>query len=475
MNKRLSLILLTLSLCSVSLMFSQTTIKNKVLDFGTLMPIESASVYIKNTTTGTVTNADGNFLLQVPEQFVNDTLVISSIGYTTFKVPINEFDQSSEVYLEEEIAALDEVLLLAEPRPTEGNDIVLKALDKLTETLPDSAYIQKGFLRHKERNKIEFKWLIESAITVYDSGYASNSSDHLKINVDQVRKSYDLRDVDSIFSYTAYVNRNRRNKIKSRNIDFSRVEKSQITNAIKWNDTRINGLSNLLQGKLNLIRNSNDSIRGLFGKNILDNHQFKLDTILVDNERKLYKIQILEGEDFVGLGTKGIFNEGYKAKGWLYIYYDNYAIKKIEYELIAASAAQKSRSKRLFGTQVNHKLIVTYIEYEDKMYPNYIYYETPKLVNVGLKSDTKISKEEEERYNKEERYYYTIQEILFTEIILDRESVKEQLNTSNWDPDIFSPKPYDKVFWRNYNILLESEEEEQLIQDLSKRASLFKD
>ena len=73
---------------------------------------------------------------------------------------------------------------------------------------------------------------------------------------------------------------------------------------------------------------------------------------------KLYKIQILEGEDFVGLGTKGIFNEGYNAKGWLYIYYDNYAIKKIEYELVAASAAQKSRSKRLFGTQVNHKLIV---------------------------------------------------------------------------------------------------------------------
>ena len=109
------------------------------------------------------------------------------------------------------------------------------------------------------------------------------------------------------------------------------------------------------------------------------------------------------------------------------------------------------------------------------MYPNYIYYETPKLVNVGLKSDTKISKEEEERYNKEERYYYTIQEILFTEIVLDKDIIKEQLNTSNWDPDIFSPKPYDKVFWRNYNILLESEEEEQLIQDLSKRASLYKD
>ena len=77
-------------------------------------------------------------------------------------------------------------------RPTTGNEIVLKALEKLERNLPDSSYIQKGFLRHKERNKLEFKWLIESAITVYDSGYTSKSSDYLKINVDQVRKSYDL-------------------------------------------------------------------------------------------------------------------------------------------------------------------------------------------------------------------------------------------------------------------------------------------
>ena len=115
-----------------------------------------------------------------------------------------------------------------------------------------------------------------------------------------------------------------------------------------------------------------------------------------------------------------------------------------------------------------------YIEYEDKMYPNYIYYETPKLVNVGLKPTGKISKEEEERYNKEERYYYTVQEILFSEIIVDKAQIQEALQ-EKWDPDIFASKPYNKDFWNNYNILLESEEDEQLIEDLSKRASLFKD
>lgn len=453
--------------------FSQTEIKNKVLDTLDSYPISSASVYIKNTTIGTVTNIDGNFLLQVPKKNENDTLIISSIGYSTYKVPINDFDASKEIYLKEEEASLDEVLLIAESRPTTGNEIVLKAIERLERNMPDSSYIQKGFLRHKERNKLEFKWLIESAITVYDSGYTSNSADYLKVNVDQVRKSYDLRDVDSIFSYAAFKNQNAKRKLKPKDINRRSVSKAQLVKAIKWNDTRVNGLQNLFQGKLNLLRNTNNS-KALFGDDILEKHQFELDTILIDNERKIYKIKITGSKEFVGLDTDGIFNEGYEANGWLYIYYDNYAVKKIEYELVATSDAQKIRSKRLFDTQVNHKIVMTYIEFEDKMYPNYIYYETPKLVNVGLKPIGKISKEEEARYNKEERYYYTVQEILFSEIILDKEKIQDALE-AHWDPDIFAAKPYNKSFWNNYNILLESEEDEQLIEDLTKRASLFED
>ena len=282
-----------------------------------------------------------------------------------------EFDDSDAIYLEEDIAALDEVLLIAESRPTTGNEIVLKALEKLELNLPDSAYIQKGFLRHKERNAKEFKWLIESAITVYDSGFTVNSDDHLKINVDEVRKSYDLRDVDSLFSYYSYLKRYENYKrLKKNNLKRDTIETASLIKAIRWNDTRVNGLETLFKGKLNLLRNSK-SAKALFGEDILSTHQFKLDTILVDNDRKIYKIQISESRDFVGLDTEGIFNDGYQGKGWLYIYWDNYAIKRIEYELVAASPAQKSRSKTLFGTQTNHKLIMTYMysEYTGSVFP----------------------------------------------------------------------------------------------------------
>ncbi len=454
-----------------SIATAQHELKNKVVDFINLLPIESASVYVQNTTIGTVTNADGKFVLLVPESMSKDTLVISSIGFKSFKVPVEEFDNSFEVFLEEDIATLEEVVLNATPRPKTGDSIVLRALDRLDRNMPNQAYLQKGFLRHKERNKKEFKWLVESAITIYDdSTYVNGDVDNIKINVDEVSKSYDLRDVDSLFAYSTYLKYNANVNLKPKNLRRDTINTSSLVKAIKWNDTRVNGLENLFKGKLNMVRNSK-APKALFGKDVLAKHKFILDTILVDNERKIYKIKIDKAEDFVGLDTEGIYNEGYNAKGWIYIYWDNFAIKKIEYDLVAASAAQKSRSKRLFDTQTNHKLVISYMEYQDKMYPNYIYYETPKLVNVGLKNE-KLTEEEQERYNKEERFYYTVQEILFTEVIVDQDKVEQSL-TQQWDPDIFAKKPYHKSFWDNYNTLLESEEDEQLIKDLTKRSSLF--
>ncbi len=453
--------------------YAQTELKSKVVDFLTYMPIESASVYVKNTTVGSISNSDGKFALVVPREFENDTLVVSSIGYKSFKTAIKDFDATSDIFLEEEVASLDEIVLIAETRPKTGNDIVVKAIERLSKNLPELPYLQKGFLRHKERNKKEYKWLIESAITLYDSSYASGAKNNLKINVDETRKSYDLRDVDSLFVYSSYLRYHAHKvNIRSRNLIRDTIETATLVSAIKWNDERVNGLDHLFRGKLNLVRNSNVS-QALFGSEILDTHQFELDTILVDDGKKLYKIKISKSTDFIGLDTENIYNEGFEAKGWIYIYWDNYAIKKIEYELIAASDAQKKRSKSLFDTQINHKLVITYKEFDGKMYPNYLYYEAPKLVNIGDRSSDREKNEQEQGVDKAEQFYYTIQEIVFTEIIQDPEIIAQALQ-ADWSEDIFSSKPYNQEFWKNYNVLLESAEEEKLIQDLSKRATLFK-
>ena len=66
-------------ICTIN-SFSQVELKGKVIDFITYLPLENTSVYIDKSTIGSVSNADGNFILSVPKRLQNDTLVISSIG-----------------------------------------------------------------------------------------------------------------------------------------------------------------------------------------------------------------------------------------------------------------------------------------------------------------------------------------------------------------------------------------------------------
>ena len=76
------LFILTLSIN----VFSQTELKSKVVEFMTYEPLENASIYIENSTIGSVSNTDGKFVLSVPQELENDTLVISSIGFKSFRI-----------------------------------------------------------------------------------------------------------------------------------------------------------------------------------------------------------------------------------------------------------------------------------------------------------------------------------------------------------------------------------------------------
>jgi TonB-linked SusC/RagA family outer membrane protein len=76
---------------------------------GTGLP--GVSVALKGTTTGTVTDVDGNFNLTVPDGQENGTLVLSYIGYVTQEVPINN-RSSITIQLAPDVKALEEVVVV---------------------------------------------------------------------------------------------------------------------------------------------------------------------------------------------------------------------------------------------------------------------------------------------------------------------------------------------------------------------------
>lgn len=99
---------LALMVFCTSSVFAQKKVTGTVID-ATGEPIIGATVMVKGTTTGTVTDFDGHFTLQnAPER---GSLVISSVGYSTQTVALSGRDNFN-VTLQEDRQALDEVVVV---------------------------------------------------------------------------------------------------------------------------------------------------------------------------------------------------------------------------------------------------------------------------------------------------------------------------------------------------------------------------
>jgi TonB-linked SusC/RagA family outer membrane protein len=88
---------------------AQFTATGRVTDQRTQEPIVGASVLVKSSTTGTVTNAEGEFRLDVPGQAA--TLTVSYIGYLSQDVSVTPNSGNLAIGLAEDVTKLEEVVV----------------------------------------------------------------------------------------------------------------------------------------------------------------------------------------------------------------------------------------------------------------------------------------------------------------------------------------------------------------------------
>lgn len=93
---------------SVQIFAQEVEVSGSVLDMNTKIPLIGATILIKGTTNGTVTDIDGNFTLKVNP---NDILVISYVGYLTKELTYTN-QSSLSVNLVPDIANLEQVIVI---------------------------------------------------------------------------------------------------------------------------------------------------------------------------------------------------------------------------------------------------------------------------------------------------------------------------------------------------------------------------
>jgi TonB-dependent SusC/RagA subfamily outer membrane receptor len=89
--------------------YQQFQVNGNVTSSGDNNPLPGVSVVVKGTSTGTTTDADGNYSVSVPDG--SSTLIFSFIGYKSVEVPVNN-RTVIDVTLETDIQELSEVVVI---------------------------------------------------------------------------------------------------------------------------------------------------------------------------------------------------------------------------------------------------------------------------------------------------------------------------------------------------------------------------
>ena len=117
MRRMTNKIILTIFLIIFRLFaFGQIKFSGTIIDNTTRLPIEYANIGLLEKGVGTVCNSLGKFELLVPDDLVNNLLVISHLGYETTKLKINELKSNStglKIELKPTSIILQEITVLA--------------------------------------------------------------------------------------------------------------------------------------------------------------------------------------------------------------------------------------------------------------------------------------------------------------------------------------------------------------------------
>lgn len=164
---------------------AQTTITGKVSDNNQALP--GSSVYIKDSYLGTVTNSEGDFRIKIPEKYKASKLRISSIGYQSQEISIDQIQSPLAIQLQKDTCNLSEVLVM--PKDT-LLALLRRAYGKIKDNYSDVDTRMKGFYRESYfvPESKEYLYFGEALLDVFKTSYKTQSEGQVKVLESRMNK-----------------------------------------------------------------------------------------------------------------------------------------------------------------------------------------------------------------------------------------------------------------------------------------------
>jgi hypothetical protein len=169
-------------------------IQGKVVDARNNRPIIFANIYLAGTNIGTVTNADGQFIVKIPLFVEYKTLVVSSIGYKNVDIDFGQLDQEDLlIELEANPIPIEEVTIINR----DARELVNTALNRIPENYSAEPVMVTSFYRETIKQNRHYVAVSEAVLDGYKGSY-TNPSDLDRVKIFKGRKSTDVKKMDTV-------------------------------------------------------------------------------------------------------------------------------------------------------------------------------------------------------------------------------------------------------------------------------------
>ncbi len=166
----------------------------KVIDEASRKPVVFANVYLIGSSLGTVTNAEGEFILKVPVSELGRKVGISNLGYKNIVMNLSDFkDRENVIRLEIAATTLEQVVI----RSDDPLDLLRMAYRRIPENYNSDPEMQVGFYRETVKQNRSYVAVAEAVLDVYKSPYTS-LMDYDRVKIFKGRKSEDVKKMDTL-------------------------------------------------------------------------------------------------------------------------------------------------------------------------------------------------------------------------------------------------------------------------------------
>jgi len=314
--------------------FSQDFVQGRLLDSISKTPVVFASIVLKGSSKGVISNEDGSF--RIPVDFISeyDELTISSMGYATLTVPTDNLLEGKVniVYVVPKTIELQEATVVGYKEKFSAKKIVRKAIRAIPENFSTNPFAIVGYYRDYQQDDSKYVNLNEAIVEIQDKGFNERDLKTTDFRIYRLVKNHEFP----------------RDSISSRSYDYLRGNKvleKGVLPAYNGNELVILRVHDAIRNYDQVSYSFIDEMK----RDLLRNHDFTLaDDVYLDGEW-LYAI------DFE---TK--INDVH-AKGHMMVSKKDFAIYGLQYE-----AYQLDRSKLIFEIHSEYR------PYQGKMYLNYL-------------------------------------------------------------------------------------------------------